>query len=254
MLNIIISGCNGHMGRTVASLAAGDHELTIAAGFDIDVGVKRGFPVFTDPEEFTGDCDVVIDFSSPSALPGLLAFCVSKSIPAVLCTTGYSEPQLKSIGEVSTVIPIFRSANMSTGINLLADLVRRACAVLGGSYDVEIIERHHRHKADAPSGTALMLADAAASALPYKAECVFERSSVRQPRGKCEIGISSVRGGSIVGEHEVVLAGFAETIELRHSVSSRDVFADGALKAAKFIAGVGGAGLYDMNDMLAALR
>ena len=238
------------MGRVVAGIAKSDPEISVVAGFDVNAEAPGGFPVLTDPAEYEGDADVVIDFSSPSALEGLLAFGIKRKIPLVLCTTGYSPDQIDMIGKAADRIPVFRSGNMSLGINLLADLVRRACQVLGAGFDVEIVERHHRRKVDAPSGTALMLAEAAASALPYDPEYVYERQSGRKPRDTREIGISAVRGGTIVGQHEVIFAGLDEVIELRHSIASRDVFAAGAIKAAKFIIGVDRPGLFDMSDVL----
>ncbi|SHH49212.1 dihydrodipicolinate reductase [Sporobacter termitidis DSM 10068] len=250
MLKMIISGCNGAMGRTVARLAAADAGIEVVAGFDLSAVKTDSFPVYADPMEFGGQADVAVDFSNPSALEGLLRYCAAKKRPLVLCTTGHSAEQLSAIREVSVKIPVFRSGNMSVGINLTADLVRRACAFLGDGFDVEIVERHHRRKVDAPSGTALMLADAAKSALPYDAGYVFERQSVRQPRGKTEIGISSVRGGTIVGEHEVIFAGLDEVIEIKHTAYSRDVFAVGAVRAAKFLAAVKKPGMYDMSDLL----
>ena len=253
MLKIIISGCAGYMGRVVAAIAAGDPDITVAAGFDLSADISADFPVFASPAEFGGSADAVIDFSSPLALDKLLLYGLSTKTPLILCTTGYSPEQIAAIEEASKQIPLFRSGNMSLGINLLADLIRRACAVLGDAFDVEIVERHHRRKLDAPSGTALMLADAAASALPHDSELVFERQSKRQPRGANEIGISAVRGGTIVGEHEVIFAGLDEVIELRHSAASRDVFAAGAIKAAKFIAGVKVPGLYNMQDVLSQM-
>ena len=250
MLNIIISGCNGYMGRVVAGIIDADPETTVIAGFDINTEKHGAFPVYADPKEFTGAAGVVVDFSNPQALGPLLMFGLSAKTPLVLCTTGYTPEQIATIEKASEQIPVFRSANMSLGINLLSDLIRRACAVLGGAFDVEIVERHHRRKVDAPSGTALMLADAAASALPYDPEYIFERQSVRQPRDSHEIGISSVRGGTIVGQHEVIFAGLDEVIELKHTASSRDVFAAGAVRAARFIVGVAEPGMYDMSDVL----
>jgi len=240
------------MGRTVAAIAADDPEVSVAAGFDIDDRHPGAFTVYKNPNDFTGQADVLVDFSNPAALDNLLKYGVSKKTPLVFCTTGYSPEQIAAIETASMQIPVFRSGNMSIGINLLADLVRRACAVLGSDFDVEIVERHHRRKVDAPSGTALMLADAASSALPYGPEYVFERQSKRQPRGANEIGISSVRGGTIVGEHEVIFAGLHEVIELRHTAASRDVFAAGAVRAAKFLAAIGKPGIYDMNDVLSS--
>ena len=253
MLRIMISGCNGHMGRVVAVIAEDDPDIVVVAGFDLSVQNPDVFPVYSNLMDFTGDADVVIDFSDPSALDSLLAYGVSTKTPLVLCTTGYTPEQITLIGDTAEQIPIFRSGNMSLGINLLVDLVKRACAVLGDAYDVEIVERHHRRKVDAPSGTALMLADAAASALSSGSEYVFERQSRRQPRSTNEIGISAVRGGTIVGEHSVIFAGLDEVIELRHSAASRDVFAVGAIKAAKYIAGVAKPGLYDMRNVLSTL-
>ena len=253
MVELIISGCNGYMGKVVAAIAADDPEISVVAGFDIGDSQPGGFPVHNHPGEYAGKADVVIDFSSPAALEGLLGFGLSNNTPLVLCTTGYSKEQISSIEKASGRIPVFRSGNMSLGINLLADLVRRAGEVLGSGFDVEIIERHHRRKVDAPSGTALMLADAASSALPYDPEYVYDRTGRRQSRPANEIGISSVRGGTIVGEHEVIFAGLHETIELKHSAASRDIFAAGAIKAAKFMAGVSDPGLYDMSYVLSSL-
>ena len=250
MRKIIISGCNGHMGRAVARLCAQDQELEIAAGIDLLGQPGEGFPVFPSPAACSVQADVLVDFSHPSALEGLLEFCVRRSVPAVLATTGYSQEQLERIGQAARQIPIFRTANLSLGVNVVMDLVRRAASILGDSYDVEIVERHHRRKVDAPSGTALMLAEAAASALPYSPEYVYDRHSVRKPREDREIGISSVRGGTITGDHTVIFAGPDEVIEISHHAASRDVFAAGALRAARFLAGVSRPGLYDMSHLL----
>lgn len=208
--------------------------------------------MFATPAVCAVEADALIDFSHPAALTGLLDFCVGRKLPAVLATTGYSEEQLAQIGQAAKSIPIFRSANMSLGVNVLMDLVRRAAALLGEDFDVEIQERHHRRKLDAPSGTALMLAHAAASALPYEPEHVYDRHSVRKPRDRREIGISSLRGGTIVGDHTVVFAGRDEVVEISHHAASREVFAVGAVKAAKFLAGVDAPGLYDMSHLIEA--
>lgn len=250
MLKMIISGCNGHMGRVVAGIVSGDPEIEVAAGFDLNSVKRDVFPVYADPMEYGGYADVIVDFSNPSALEGLLSYSTARKIPLVLCTTGYGGNQLDLIREASKNIPIFKSGNMSIGINLMIDLIKRACAFLGEGFDVELVERHHRRKLDAPSGTALMLAEAAKSALPYDASYVYERESRRQPRGDHEIGISAVRGGSIIGEHEVIFAGLDEVIEIKHTAYSRDIFAAGAVKAAKFIAAVKRPGIYDMQDLL----
>ena len=249
MLKIIISGCNGHMGRVVASLCEADPNLEVSAGFDVLGTADREFPTYTSPAQFTGEADAVIDFSSPAALDGLLEFAKARKIPLVLATTGYSPEQVAQVGAAALEVPIFRSANMSLGINVLLELVKKAASVLGGSYDIEIVERHHRRKVDAPSGTALMIAGAAAANCGHETEYVFERHCVRQPRGKKEIGISAVRGGTIVGEHEIAFCGQQEVVTLSHSAGSRSIFADGALEAAKWIMGKSPA-LYDMRNML----
>ena len=259
MQKIIISGCSGHMGRVVESLCAADPQVQVAAGFDILGSSDRDFPVFSSPAQFSGEADAVIDFSSPAALEGLLDFARATGTPLVLATTGNrggtivaqgTPEQVAQIGAVALEVPIFRSANMSLGINVLLELVKKAASVLGDSYDIEIVERHHRRKVDAPSGTALMIADAAAGACGHETEYVFERHSVRHPRDKKEIGISAVRGGTIVGEHEIIFAGHDEVMEIRHTALSREIFAQGAVEAAKFMAGVKAPGLYDMSSLI----
>ena len=250
MRKIIISGCCGHMGRVVADICAGDPEVEVSAGIDLLAQPMDGFPVFSSPAACAAPGDAVIDFSHPAALDGLLDFCVARKLPVVLATTGYSEGQLAQIEEAARSVPVFRSANMSLGVNVLLDRVKRAAALLGDGFDVEITERHHSRKLDAPSGTALMLADAAASALPYEAQYVHDRYSVRKPRDKREIGITSLRGGTIVGDHSVVFAGRDEVIEFSHHAASREVFAVGAVKAAKFLAGADAPGMYDMSHLI----
>ena len=250
MLKIIISGCNGHMGRVVESLCNADPQVEVVAGFDVMGTSDRDFPVYASPAQFQGEADAVIDFSSPAALDGLLAFVKSTKTPLVLATTGFSPEQIAQIGAAALEVPIFRSANMSLGINVLLELVKKAAAVLGDSYDIEIVERHHRRKVDAPSGTALMIADAAASACGREKEYVYERHSVRQPRAKKEIGISAVRGGTIVGEHEIIFAGHDEVMEIKHTALSREIFAQGAVEAAKFMATVTAPGMYDMSQLV----
>ncbi len=240
------------MGQVVESICAADPEVEIAAGFDV-VQSEKPYPVFSNPANFTGRADAVIDFSSPAALEGLLDYCTRRRVPAVLATTGYSEAQLADISRASGEVPIFRSANLSLGINVMAELVRKAALALGDSCDIEIVERHHNRKVDAPSGTALMLADAAASALSYEPEYLYGRSDRRQPRGKKEIGISSVRGGTIVGVHNVIFAGRDEVIEITHTAQSREIFASGAVKAAKFLTQRDEPGLYNMQQLVAAV-
>ena len=250
MINIILAGCNGYMGRVVTAMTQNNNEIKITAGIDINTGKLSDYPVYANPVDINEQADAIIDFSSPAALKDLLNYSINKKIPIILCATGYSSEQISKIEEAAKQTPVFRSGNMSLGINLLIDLIKKACTVLGEDFDVEIVERHHRRKVDAPSGTALMLADAAAKALPYEPEYVYERESKNKPRDKKEIGISAVRGGTIVGVHDIIFAGQDETIELRHSAASRDVFAAGALKAAKFIINKP-PGLYTMEDVLA---
>lgn len=250
MQKMLLSGCNGHMGQSVAAVCAADGGLEIAAGFDRTPVKKNSFPVYADPLEYMGPGDVLVDFSNPANLDGLLAYAVKRSLPLVLCTTGYAPEQLESIAAAAKKIPILRSGNMSLGVNLMLRLVREASAALGGSFDVEIVEAHHNRKVDAPSGTALMLADAAASAMPSPASYVYDRHSVRKKRERSDIGIASIRGGTIVGEHQVIFAGADEVLEIRHSAQSRDIFARGALAAARYMAGVSAPGCYTMDDVL----
>lgn len=249
MLNLIISGCNGRMGHVLEELCRLSSDLRVVAGFDILGTSDREFPVYAVPSEYTGDADVVVDFSHPSALSSLLDYCVRRKLPAVLATTGYAEEQLTEIKDAALEIPIFRSANFSLGINVLSELVRQAAVMLGDDFDVEIVERHHNKKLDAPSGTALMLAETLSHALPYQPEYVYDRHSVHRPRDRREIGISAVRGGTIAGDHEVIFAGRDETVELRHVAQSREVFASGALKAARFLPDRQAPGLYNMKDL-----
>lgn len=251
MQKIIISGCNGKMGQVVESICKADADIQIVAGFDI-TPANRDYPVYVSPLNFSGVADAIIDFSSPKALDGLLTFATERKVPVVLATTGYSEEQLAQIDEASKIVPIFRSANMSLGINVVLDLIRRAAAILGESCDIEIVERHHNRKVDAPSGTALMLADAAKEGLNYDVEYNYGRHERRTSRPKNEIGISAVRGGTIVGVHEVIFAGRDEVIEIRHEAQSREIFANGAVKAAKYLATVSQPGLYNMQQLVAA--
>ncbi|MEA4932674.1 MAG: 4-hydroxy-tetrahydrodipicolinate reductase [Lawsonibacter sp.] len=250
MLKIIISGCNGHMGRVVESLCAADPQVAVIAGFDVLGSTDRAFPVHSSPTQFKGKADAVIDFSSPAALDSLLSFARATKIPLILATTGYTPEQVAQVGAAALEVPIFRSANMSLGINVLLELVKKASSILGNSYDIEIVERHHSRKVDAPSGTALMIADAASSACGHETEYVFERHNVRHPREKKEIGISAVRGGTIVGEHEIIFAGHDEIMEIKHTALSREIFAQGAVEAAKFMAMVKEPGLYDMSHLV----
>ncbi len=254
MTKLVLSGCLGRMGQVITGLCERDERLTIVAGIDpVGSASATPYPVFATPEECGVAADVLVDFSAPAALGALLSWAKARSVPLVLAATGYDQEQLGQIEAAAKAIPVFRSANLSIGVNLLLELTRRAAQVLGEDFDVEIVERHHNKKVDAPSGTALMLADAAKEGLPFQPEYVYDRHSVRKARDHAEIGISAVRGGTIVGDHEVIFAGEQEVVELHHHAASREVFARGALKAARFMAGQDKPGLYTMADVLAAL-
>jgi len=250
MIKLIVSGCNGRMGRAVECACAGQPDLELAAGIDLLGPGEREFPVFSSPSECRVQADVLVDFSSPSALSGLLDFGLTRRVPLVLCTTGYTSQQQAAIETAAGQLPIFRCVNMSLGVNLLLDLVRRAASVLRESFDIEITERHHAKKLDAPSGTALMLAEAAAETFSGAPSYIYDRHAVRQSRERREIGISCIRGGGIVGDHEVLFAGQDELIELRHCAIRREVFASGAVKAARFLAQVETPGLYSMAQLI----
>ena len=249
MLNIMLCGCGGRMGAAVIAAAreAGDR---IVAGVDINPAADSPFPIFTSPDEFRGRADVIVDFSHHSALQGLLAYATKSATPIVVCTTGHTEEELDAMKTASKTVPVFFSRNMSLGINLLIALCRRAAATLGDTFDIEIIEKHHNQKLDAPSGTALMIADAISEDAdhPY----VYDRHAERRARAKGEIGLHAVRGGTIVGEHEVMFCGKDEVITLSHSAASREVFATGALRAAHFMTGKP-AGLYNMDHVVESL-
>ena len=248
MINILLSGAGGKMGYEIAQCVKKDNDANIIAGVDA-FGAVCDFPVFKSFAEVNVKPDVIVDFSNPALLDELLKYAKANNIPAVLATTGYSEAQLCAIDAASKEIPIFFTANMSLGINLLCALSKKAASVLGGDFDIEIIEKHHNQKIDAPSGTAIMLAKAINETFDDKYNYEYDRHSVRRKRAKNEIGIHSVRGGTIVGEHEVLFAGSNETISLTHSAQSKEVFAFGALRAAKFISQMN-AGMYDMTALL----
>ncbi len=247
---IILCGALGHMGQAVSKRAAQpDAPIRIVAGVDIRTDTSGAFPVYASFEDISENADVIVDFSHHSVLPALLRFATQKKMPAVICATGHTEEELDLLKESSKTIGIFRSGNMSLGINLLIKLAKAAAQILGSDYDIEIIEKHHNRKLDAPSGTALMIADAVSSTFETGKSYVYDRQSVREKRKPEQIGISSVRGGNIVGEHEIMFIGQEETVTISHSAMSRDLFADGAVKAAVFMCGKG-PGLYDMNDLV----
>lgn len=249
LINILMSGCNGKMGQVISRLAEQYSDLHIAAGYDISDSRKNDYPVFTDLKNCNVKLDVIIDFSNPGALDGLMAFAILKKLPIIVATTGISPAQKKQLEQASQSIPVFFSANMSLGVNLIIDLVKKAAKLLEPNFDIEIIEKHHNQKLDAPSGTALAIAESINSVLEQKQEYMYDRHSRRKKRSNKEIGIHAVRGGTIVGEHSVIFAGNDEIIEINHSAMSKDIFGTGALRAARFIFGKK-PGIYNMNDLI----
>lgn len=250
MTRIIMSGCNGAMGRTITDIVAGDSEAEIVAGIDISDDGTKDYPVFSSIKDCDVEADALIDFSTPKILDDLLAYCEEKKLPAVLCTTGYDESQLEKIEQAAEKMAVLKSANMSLGINTLMHLVQEAAKVLASEgFDVEIVEKHHNQKLDAPSGTALALADSVNAAMNGQYEYIYDRSQRRQKRDKKELGISAVRGGTIVGEHDVIFAGIDEVITFSHTAYSKAVFGKGAVAAAKFLKGKT-AGRFEMSDVI----
>ncbi|MCD7888464.1 MAG: 4-hydroxy-tetrahydrodipicolinate reductase [Oscillospiraceae bacterium] len=251
MVNAVISGCFGKMGKVVGDVISKRDDIEAVAGVDKVVSGELPFETVTDVSKLTCKPDVIIDFSHPSALPSLLDYAKTNGTALVLATTGYSETDIADIKSASSQIPIFFTANMSIGINLLSALAKKAATILGDDYDIEIVEKHHNQKIDAPSGTALMLADSINEARDERYNYIYDRHSQHKKRDKTEIGIHSVRGGTIVGEHEIIFAGRDEVITLSHSAASKEVFAVGAVNAAVFLSGKP-AGMYSMQDLIEA--
>ena len=250
MVKAIMHGCNGHMGRVITDIIKNTEGIELVAGVDKYTKVPNDYPVFESIDACDVEADVIIDFSNAAAADELLDYCVEKQVPVVLCTTGLSEEQLEKVEESAKKVAVLKSANMSLGINLLMKLLKEAAVKLAGDgFDVEIVEKHHNQKLDAPSGTALALADSINEAMGNEYEYVYDRSQVRKKRDAKEIGISAVRAGTIVGEHEVIFAGTDEVIEFKHTAYSRSVFAKGAVEAGKFLAGQP-AGMYDIGDVI----
>ncbi len=247
-VKILLSGAMGRLGKAVRAAAEGSDTYKVVAGIDVAPAVED-IPIYASPAEVDVDVDVIIDCSHHTAVTPLLAYAVEKGIPTVICTTGHTEEETALIHDTAKKIPVFFSRNMSVGINLLIELSKKAAAILGDDYDIEILEKHHNKKLDAPSGTALMIAEEIADTVDFDADFVYERQSRRQPRGKTEIGISAIRGGTIVGEHEVIFAGTDEIITISHSAASREVFARGAIRAALYMVGKP-AGFYDMSTLV----
>ena len=252
MVRIIMHGCNGHMGQVITGIVNEDKDAEIVAGIDLVDNRDNGYPVFKSLKDCDVEADVVIDFASAKAEDALIDACVEKKLPVVVCTTGLSGEQLAKIREASRKVAVLKSANMSLGVNILLKLLQDAAKVLApAGFDMEIVEKHHKHKLDAPSGTAIAMADSINEALGNGYTYTYDRSRRRQERDPKEIGISAVRGGNIVGEHEVIFAGLDEVIEFKHTAYSKAVFAKGAVSAAKFLKGKG-PGYYDMGDVIEA--
>lgn len=250
MTKVLMYGCNGFMGHVICDLIKEMDQVEVAAGVDVTASDKESFPVFTSLRDVNVNVDVIIDFSAAAAVDAVLDYAAEKKIPLVECTTGLCEKQLERLEKVSKEVAVLRSANMSLGINILLKLVRTAVEVLGGAgFDIDIVEKHHRRKLDAPSGTALALADSINKASDGRYAYAFDRSQRRMQRPADEIGISAVRGGTIVGEHEVIFAGTDEVIEFKHTAYSRAIFGKGAIQAAVYLADKP-AGLYDMSDVI----
>lgn len=250
MTKIIMLGCNGRMGHMITDMVKQDDECTIVAGIDIVDNRDNGYPVYTKLADCDVEADAIIDFTSATDFESRMDYAVDKQIPIIECSTGLSEEQMDYLKKASEKVAVLKSANMSLGINLLMKLLKEAAVKLAGDgFDVEIVEKHHNQKLDAPSGTALALADSINEAMDDRYEYIYDRSQVRQKRDKKELGISAVRGGTIVGEHEVIFAGTDEVITFKHTAYSRAVFAKGSITAAKYLKGKA-AGLYDMSDVL----
>lgn len=250
MVDIILCGCGGKMGAAVQETVKNREDCRIAAGVDIAGQPQSGFPVYTALEDVRERADVIIDFSHPSALEPILEYCRRHpGLAAILCTTGYTQEQVENIKKAAETLPVFYSRNMSLGVNLLIELAKKAEAVLGDAFDVEIVEMHHNQKIDAPSGTALMIADAVNEVRENSMKYTYDRHSQRKKREKSEIGLHSVRGGTIVGEHQVIFAGRHEVLTLSHSAQSKELFASGAVNAAVFMKNKA-AGLYSMSDLV----
>ncbi len=248
MKKIILCGANGKMGHVIRNIVAADNECEIVAGVDINTE-STDFPIYSEIDSVKESADVIIDFSNPALLNSLLEYSTAKKIPVVIATTGFDDDQKKLIENAATENGVFFTYNMSLGINLLATLAKKAVDVLGNDFDIEIIEKHHNQKIDAPSGTALMLADAICEEIDKPMKYEYDRHSKREKRSKNEIGMHAVRGGTIVGEHEIIFAGRDEIITLSHSARSKEIFAVGAVNAAKYMVGKG-AGLYTMKDLI----
>ena len=249
MTNIVICGANGKMGKTIYSCIQERDDCKVVAGIDIYTEQYADFPIVDAPGKLPVKADVIIDFSNPASLNALLDYCLSTGSPVVLASTGYNDEQINQIKNAAQQIPVFFTFNMSLGINLLVQLAKKATSVLGDQFDIEIVEKHHNQKLDAPSGTAIMIANAINETLDNSKHYVYDRHSRRQKREKSEIGMHAIRGGTIVGEHDIIFAGHDEVITLSHSAASKTVFAEGSINAAVFLKNQS-AGLYDMSALV----
>jgi len=248
-MKVILAGANGAMGKQVASLIEASSEHEVVAGIDHKENIYHTFPYYQNIDEFQGDADCIIDFSHYTVVPSLVKYAVLKKLPIVVCTTGLSEETESQLHEASKVIPVFQSGNMSLGVNLLIALVKTSAKMLEQQFDIEIIEKHHHRKIDAPSGTAKMIANSINSVLENPKKLVYGREGNDSKRQENEMTIHAVRGGTIVGEHEVIFAGLDEVIEIKHTAASRTVFAKGAVTAAKFVSEKA-PGFYDMDSLI----
>ncbi|MCC8069190.1 MAG: 4-hydroxy-tetrahydrodipicolinate reductase [Ruminococcus sp.] len=249
MVNIAICGANGKMGKTIYNCVKNRDNINIVGGIDINTEKYADFEIVENPNDLSTKPDVIVDYSHPNVLKSLLEYCLTNGVPVVLATTGYSDEQINDIKKASEQIPVFFSWNMSLGINLLVGLSKKATEILGNQFDIEIVEKHHNQKVDAPSGTALMIANSINETLETPHNYVYDRHSQRKKRDKNEIGIHSIRGGTIVGEHEVIFAGNDEIISLKHVATSKTVFAEGSLNASIFLKDKP-AGIYDMSNLI----
>ena len=250
MVNIFLNGCCGRMGHTIAKMCQHNDEYKVVAGCDVTTCDEYNFPVYSNPQDCAEDFDVIIDFSNAKAVPTILNYALSKNKPFICCTTALSDETVAELLKASETIPVFKSANMSVGINLMLELVKKCTKTLYPEYDIEIVEAHHNRKLDAPSGTAMMIANAISQEIPEEVDYVYDRQSRNEARKKNEIGISSIRGGNIVGDHSAMFINDEEILTVSHRAMTRDVFAKGALTAAGFMCGKQ-AGYYNMSDVIA---
>ena len=248
MTDIILCGCNGNMGKVISNIAK-DFDINIVCGIDLVTDRNFDYPVYDSYDKIKEIPCCVVDFSHPKVFDNTIAFCEKNNVPCVLCTTGLSEEQKSKVYDLGQKIPVFYSANMSLGVNLIIELAKKATEILEESFDIEILEKHHNQKLDSPSGTALMIADAIKESRKNETEYVYTRHDIRKKREKKEIGISAIRGGTIVGEHDIIFAGKDEIVTISHSARSKEIFAVGALKASKFLKGKA-PGLYNMGDLI----